>query len=202
MALVLIGCEVSGVVRDEFRKAGHEAYSCDVQKGEGLHIQGDVVDAIKSRRWRFIGLHPPCTALAVSGNAHYAKGKAKHAARIGALDWTSTLWDLARNCATACYLENPVGVLSRRIGKPTQTIQPHQFGHDASKATCLWLHGLPPLQPTGHVAPRLVSGKPRWGNQTDSGQNRLGPSPTRAAERARTYQGIAAAMAEQWGPLL
>jgi hypothetical protein len=95
-------------------------------------------------------------------------------------------------------LENPVGIISKRIRKPDQIIQPYQFGEDASKKTCLWLHGLPKLKPTGYVEPRIVNGKPRWGNQTDSGQNKLAPSDTRWKERSATYHGIARAMAEQW----
>lgn len=96
-------------------------------------------------------------------------------------------------------LENPVGCISTRIRKPTQIIQPYQFGDDASKKTCLWLRNLPPLTPTKYIPPRMVNGKPRWANQTDSGQNKLGPSEDRWKERSRTYQGIADAMATQWG---
>jgi hypothetical protein len=96
-------------------------------------------------------------------------------------------------------VENPVGCISTRIRKPDQIIQPWQFGEDASKATCLWLSGLPKLVPTGHVAPRMVNGKPRWANQTDSGQNKLGPSDDRWKLRSATYPGIANAMATQWG---
>ena len=99
-------------------------------------------------------------------------------------------------------IENPISVISSRIRKPDQVIQPWQFGHDASKKTCLWLKNLPLLQPTKIIEPRIINGKQRWGNQTDSGQNRLPPSETRWAERSITYQGIADAMADQWGPLL
>jgi hypothetical protein len=98
-------------------------------------------------------------------------------------------------------LENPIGIISTRIRRPEQIIQPHQFGGDASKGTCLWLKNLPLLVPTKHIAPRIVNGKPRWANQTDSGQNKLSPSDNRASVRAITYPGIAAAMAEQWGSL-
>jgi len=98
-------------------------------------------------------------------------------------------------------LENPKGCISSRIRKPDQTIQPYQFGDDASKATCLWLVNLPPLKPTSYVEPRLVNGKPRWANQTDSGQNRLTPSEDRWKERSRTFPGIAEAMADQWSCL-
>jgi len=98
-------------------------------------------------------------------------------------------------------IENPVSCISSRIRKPDQTIQPYQFGHDASKRTCLWLKGLSPLpiDPALYVEPRMVNGKPRWANQTDSGQNKLGPSPDRWKERSETYSGIANAMAQHWG---
>ena len=96
-------------------------------------------------------------------------------------------------------IENPIGCISTRIRKADQTIQPYQFGHDASKATCLWLKGLPPLEPTQYVEPRIVNGRKRWGNQTDSGQNRLPPSADRWKIRSETYIGIAEAMANQWG---
>lgn len=99
-------------------------------------------------------------------------------------------------------LENPVGCISTRIRRPTQKIQPYDFGEDASKATCLWLKGLPSLVPTQRVAPRIVNGKPRWSNQTDSGQNKLAPSADRARLRSLTYPGIAQAMADQWGPVV
>jgi hypothetical protein len=98
-------------------------------------------------------------------------------------------------------LENPIGCISTRVRKPEQVIQPWQFGDDASKATCLWLKNLPPLKPTKLIPGRLVNGKRRWANQTDSGQNRLSPSADRWKKRSETYQGIAAAMAEQWGSL-
>jgi len=95
-------------------------------------------------------------------------------------------------------IENPIGIMSTLFRKPDQIIQPWQFGDDASKATCLWLRGLPLLKPTKIIAPRLVNGRPRWGNQTDSGQNKLPPSTDRATLRSITYPGIAAAMADQW----
>lgn len=98
-------------------------------------------------------------------------------------------------------IENPVSVISSRIRKPDQIVQPWQFGHDASKTTCLWLKGLPTLTPTKMVEPRVINGRKRWGNQTDSGQNRLGPSPDRWKIRSATFQGIAQAMAQQWSSL-
>jgi hypothetical protein len=141
--------------------------------------------------------HPPCTHLAVSGAAHFA---AKQASGVQqeALDFVRALLDAP---IPRIALENPVSIISSRIRKPDQIVQPYQFGHDASKKTCLWLKGLPLLKPTQMVEPRLVDGKPRWENQTNSGQNRLGPSPDRWKKRSTTFQGIADAMAEQWGNL-
>ena len=115
-----------------------------------------------------------------------------------AIFFAEMLWNapIAKKC-----IENPIGCLPTfsSLMKPTQIIQPYNFGEDASKATCLWLEGLPPLQDTKFIEPRYVDGKPRWSNQTDSGQNKLAPSARRSADRAKTYQGIADAMAEQWG---
>ena len=207
---VLIGCAYSGEGREAFRRRGHNAYSVDLlpaDDGSPYHIQGDIRDAIQAGppgqltyTWELLIAHPPCTALCVSGNHKYAAGKPAHYERLDSMAWTSNLWALALDhCVRICF-ENSRGVLARTaMGKPTQTIQPHQFGHDASKTTDLWLHFLPTLAGTQEVAPRWVDNKPRWANQTDSGQNRLGPSATRWKERARTYSGIAAAMADQWG---
>ena len=120
---------------------------------------------------------------------------------LDAIAFAESLWNapVSRIC-----IENPIGALSTKsnLGRFSQWIQPYEFGHDASKKTCLWLKNLPPLQKTGpFIAPRIVNGKPRWANQTDSGQNKLGPSEQRSADRARTYSGIALAMASQWGKL-
>jgi site-specific DNA-cytosine methylase len=192
---VLIACEFSGIVRDAFRARGHDAWSCDLLPTEqpGNHIVGNVLEQLYAGRWDLMIAHPPCTHLAVSGARWFHK---KRVEQHIALDFVRILLDAPiRRIA----IENPVSIISSRIRKPDQIIQPHEYGHDASKKTCLWLKGLPKLQPTRHVQPRMVNGKPRWANQTDSGQNRLGPSDTRAAERARTYQGIADAMVDQWG---
>jgi hypothetical protein len=152
---------------------------------------------------------PPCTYLTCSAEWAYGDGpyhqklkpetlagSARRAARTEAIEFTRSLWntDIPR-----IAIENPVGVLSRELGRPAQIVQPYLFGDDASKATCLWLKGLPVLSPTDTVAPRFINGRPRWANQTDSGQNRLSPSPDRATVRGITYPGIAKAMAEQWG---
>ena len=228
---VLIGREVSGVVREAFVRAGHFAVSADLKpapKGSDpheLHYHGDVWDLIREP-WRMIPggdparggaaggwdlgiFHPECTYLTCSAEWAYGPGpyhqnvkpgtltgKARQLARAQAYEFFMGLW----NCGIPrIAIENPVGVMSRLFRKPDQIIQPYQFGHDASKATCLWLKGLPKLRPTQMIEPRMVNGKPRWANQTDSGQNRLSPSDTRAGDRARTYEGIAQAMASQWG---
>ena len=197
---VLIACEYSGAVRDAFIRAGHYAASCDLLPSEsplGDHYQGDVMDII-GHDWDLMIAHPPCTFLCASG-LHWNKRRPERAQQTeAALDFVRQLLDapIAR-----IALENPIGCISTRIRKPDQTIQPWQFGHDASKATCLWLKGLPPLTPTDQIAPRLVNGRKRWGNQTDSGQNKLPPSADRWKIRSETYKGIADAMANQWSKL-
>jgi len=197
---VLVACEYSGAVRDAFIRAGHYAASCDLLPSEsplGDHYQCDVMDII-SHDWDLMIAHPPCTYLCSSG-LHWNKRRPERAQQTeAALDFVRQLLDapIAR-----IALENPIGCISTRIRKPDQTIQPHQFGHDASKATCLWLKGLPPLTPTDQIAPRLVNGRKRWGNQTDSGQNKLPPSADRWKIRSETYKGIADAMANQWSKL-
>jgi site-specific DNA-cytosine methylase len=191
---VLIACEYSGTVRDAFIAKGHDALSCDLlpTDKEGPHYQGDVFDIIGDG-WDMMIAHPPCTHLAVSG-ARWFKDKAKEQEQ--ALDFVRALLnaDIPR-----IALENPISIISSKVRKPDQIVQPWQFGHDASKSTCLWLKGLPKLVPTSLVAPRIVNGKKRWANQTDSGQNRLTPSEDRWKIRSETYSGIAKAMADQWG---
>ena len=191
---VLIACEYSGTVRDAFIAKGHDAMSCDLlpTDKEGPHYQGDVFDIIGDG-WDLMIAHPPCTHLAVSG-ARWFKDKAKEQEQ--ALDFVRALLnaDIPR-----IALENPISIISSKVRKPDQIVQPWQFGHDASKSTCLWLKGLPKLVPTSLVAPRIVNGKKRWANQTDSGQNRLTPSEDRWKIRSETYSGIAKAMADQWG---
>lgn len=212
---VLIGCESSGTVRDAFARQGWDAWSCDLlpSVNGGQHIQGNVLDVLASgaRGADLFIVHPPCTYLTNSAEWAYRDvqtkrikpgtltGAARRAARVEAVEF-------ARACYSApvpfIALENPVGHLSAALGKPAQIIQPHQYGHDASKGTCLWLKNLPPLVGTQNVEPRIVvrEGRiyKRWANQTDSGQNRLPPSADRWRIRSVTYQGIADAMAEQW----
>ena len=195
---VLVACEYSGKVRDAFAALGHDAMSCDLLPTDspGKHYQGDVFDIINDG-WDLMVAHPPCTDLAVSGAKHFA-AKQADGRQDAALNFVRRLLDAPINLIA---LENPVSIISSRIRKPDQVVQPWMFGHDASKKTCLWLKNLPPLQATQKVAPRLVNGTPRWGNQTDSGQNRLGPSEDRWKIRSKTYQGLAEAMANQWGCL-
>ena len=194
---VLIACESSGTVRDAFTRAGHDAMSCDMLPTEqpGPHYQGDVMD-ILCDGWDMLIGHPPCTYLSVSGMHWTTRGMRDPQLTEDALAFARLLMDapIAR-----IAIENPVSIISSRIRKPDQIIQPYEFGHDASKKTCLWLKNLPLLRPTEYVEPRIVNGKPRWANQTDSGQNKLPPSADRWRMRSKTYQGIADAMAEQWG---
>ena len=195
---VLVGCEYSGRVRNAFREAGHDAWSCDLLPSEDdspFHIQGDVLPLL-DQGWDLGIFHPPCTYLAVSGLHWNKRDPARAAKTEEALDFVRTLMSAP---IERIAVENPVSCISSRIRKPDQIIQPYEFGEDASKRTCLWLKNLDLLTPTHMVAPRLVDGKPRWSNQTDSGQNRLGPSEDRWKERSRTFVGVAKAMAEQWG---
>ncbi len=207
---VLIGCAASGIVREAFRRRGFDAWECDLRPSEdgGPHIVGDVLDVIASQHWDVLIAHPPCTYLAGSG-LHWNKrrpGRAKQTE--AALAFVRALWSAP---VKHIAIENPVGCIGTRIAPPSQSIQPYEFGDDASKRTCLWLRNLPRLRPapSARFAGRMVewprgSGRmvERWGNQTDSGQNKEPPSETRWIERSRTYPGIAEAMAEQWGRFL
>jgi hypothetical protein len=216
--LVLIGCEFSGRVRDAFIAEGHDAVSCDLLPTEapGPHMQCDVLEAARSRRWDLGVFHPPCTFLTSAGTRWFYHPDDRHLPlekrrphpsypdrserREEAVRFVREI--LALNIPRIA-LENPVGILSSRIRKPNQVIHPWMFGDDASKATCLWLKGLPKLVPTKLVwASRFVDGKPRWGNQAPCGADRLGPSADRWKVRSTTYPGIAKAMAEQWGRIV
>ena len=208
---MLVACEYSGRVRDAFIAKGHEAISCDLlpTKQFGPHYQGNVFDIIYNGFDLMIA-HPPCTYLTCSAEWAYKDpkdinkklspdklyGQARRDAREDAIKFFIRL-ALAR--IDKICIENPIGVMSTRFRKPDQFIQPYEYGHDASKRTCLWLKGLPQLQPTNYIEPRYVNGLPRWGNQTDSGQNREPPSKDRWKVRSTTWQGWADAMADQWG---
>ena len=194
---VIIGCESSGTVRDAFIRAGHDAMSCDMLPTEkpGPHYQGDVRDVLGDG-WDLLIGHPPCTYLSVSGMHWTTRGLRDPKLTEDALAFARLLMDAP---ISKIAIENPVSIISSRIRKPDQIIQPYEFGHDASKKTCLWLKNLPLLRPTEYVEPRVVDGKRRWANQTDSGQNKLAPSADRWKLRSKTYQGIADAMAQQWG---
>ena len=196
---VLVACEYSGRVRDAFLAKGHYAMSCDLLPSDSLnsgdHYQGDVTK-ILDHDWDLMIAHPPCTYLSVSGMHWTTRGLRDPKLTEDALDFVKLLMDAP---IPKIALENPVSVISSRIRKPDQIINPYEFGHDASKKTCLWLKNLPKLIATDFVEPRIINGRKRWGNQTDSGQNKLAPSDDRWKIRSATYEGIAKAMAEQWG---
>ena len=182
---VIVACEYSGRVREAFRKLGHDAWSCDILESEDdseFHIQTRIEDIIDDG-WDLMIAHPPCTHLAVSGARHF---KAKQASGVQqeALEFVRLLLEAD---IPKIALENPISIISSKIRKPDQIIQPWQFGHGETKATCLWLKGLPKLVPTN-----IVEGR-------EQRIHKMPPSPTRWKERSRTYQGIADAMAQQWG---
>ena len=185
---VLVACEYSGVVSSAFRALGHTAYSCDLLPTEGdprWHMQMDVLKVLTARvePWDLMVAHPPCTHLAVSG-ARWFKNKVKEQAE--AIEF---FMQLARANVPRICIENPVCIMSRLWRKPDQIIQPWQFGHGETKATCLWLRGLPKL-----TATNVVDGREQrvW---------KMSPGPNRWKARSRTFTGIAKAMAEQWGCL-
>lgn len=256
---VLVACEYSGRVRNAFAALGHDVMSADFEPSEDNsphHYQGDCFDLIKDRQFDLMIAHPPCTYLSVSGMHWTTRGLRDPKLTEDALEFVQRLMDAP---IPKIAIENPISVISTRVRKPDQVVQPWWFGEDASKKTCLWLKGLQNLElninqvvpPKGwsrvmcaadmlecedcgepfcpecnthysdcdcigptedntetKVVDRVLFGtriqpapKMIWGNQTPSGQNKLGPSPTRWKERSRTYQGIAEAMANQWGKL-
>lgn len=191
---VLVACEFSGIVRDAFIRAGHEAVSCDLLPTEspGPHFQGDVrdiIDGLAWGPWDLMVAHPPCTHLAVSGARWFAEKREEQAE---ALEFVRLLLDAP---IPRIALENPVSVISSRIRKPDQTIQPYEYGHPESKKTCLWLKGLPRLIPTNDVSEEMA-GLP-FSQRTRV--HFASPGPDRWKERSRTLPGIAEAMAQQWG---
>ena len=202
MKNVLILCETSGALRQRFKYAGHYATSVDTLPADdgfdddgrptGVnHCQGDAfkhLEMLPDNSVDLIVAHPPCTALCLSGSAWYGQGMAKHAKRLEAMEWTEKLWNLCKRKGKRVAFENPVGVLGHTsLGKATQYIQPWQFGHGETKATCLWLKNLSKLNPTN-----IVDGR-------EARIHKLPPSKDRWKLRSITYEGIANAMAEQWG---
>ena len=224
---VLVACECSGRVKTAFRERGFDAWSCDLKPSEipddKYHLEGDIQEVLRNiPEWDLMIAHPDCQYLASSGLHWNSRIPGRHQKTNEAIEFVKWLLSVPIPCIA---LENPIGCISTKIRKPDQIIQPYQFGEDASKATCLWLKGLPKLQPTEYVLPhwrcecgyqfkntiygrfcpdchKNSYGKWVWANQTPSGQNKLSPSDHRKADRARTYQGIANAMADQWGDYL
>jgi hypothetical protein len=196
MSKILIACEESQTVTKAFRKRGLDAFSCDILPCSGgypeWHIQDDVCHILK-RKWDLVIAFPPCDHLAVSGARWFAQKRADGRQQQG-IDFFMQFTKL--HCKWA--IENPVGIMSTQYRKPDQIIQPYEFGHPESKKTCLWLNDLPLLKPTKILR---IPECGYWNNQTPSGQNKLGPSPERAQIRSKTYQGIAEAMANQWGEI-
>ena len=197
---VLVACEYSGTVRDAFIKQGHDAMSCDLlpTDNDGPHHQGDVYDMLK-QDWDLIIAHPPCTALTVAGNSTYGEGQPKYAERLASVEWTVGLWKAMTSASPRVCMENPVGVL-RRLGgmHAPQFVQPYQFGHMEQKKTGLFLHCLPKLQETSNVYNEMM----KLPKNLRERLHYLPPSPDRWKIRSTTYQGIADAMAEQWGAVM
>ena len=187
MMRVLVACEFSGRVRQAFRNAGHDAWSCDLYEdsddGSEYHVRGDALEMAYSQPWDLMIAHPPCTHLAVSGARHFA-AKRRDGRQRAALDFVRAIMVAP---IERIAVENPISIISTAIRRPDQIIQPWQFGHGETKATCLWLKGLPKLAPT-HV----VDGR-------SPAIHRIPPSADRWKKRSRTYAGIAQAMAAQWG---
>jgi hypothetical protein len=186
---ILIGCEESQVICGEFRKAGYEAYSCDLEAtrgNAGWHYQANIMEIIPLRRWSLIILHPDCTAMAVSGNRWYGKGMPLNKKRVDAIQWTIGLWELAIKYSERVALENPVSVIFKHLPNVFY-LQPWQHGHGETKKTGFALSGLEPLNPTNVVEGR----EPRvW---------KMAPSKTRKRDRSQTYSGVAKAIVHQWG---
>jgi len=193
---VLVACEFSGTVRDAFIARGHDAMSCDLEPAPGKHYQGNVLEILRDG-WDLMIAHPPCTYLTVAANkwmkpeyAHRFPDRPQQ--REDAIDFFRALWraDIPR-----IAIENPIGIMSSRLRKPDQVLQPWMFGHPERKATCLWLSNLPPLYPTKNVKQEMLS----LSRSEQHKMHHLPPSKDRWKLRSITYQGIADAMASQWG---
>ena len=210
---ILIGFEESQTVTKAFRDLGYNAYSCDLKPCSGghpeWHLQSDIRQALQLRKWKFIGLHPTCTAMALSGNRHYAKGKPKHQLRVDAIEWTIGIWNESCEIADFVYMENPLGAMNgdKRLPKP-QIVQPYYFGDAERKTTCLWLHGLKPLEyaiadnlfmTKTSVEPILIQTPKgdklsKWHYDSYKLKNQ-----DKAEMRSKTFPNIAKQMASQWG---
>lgn len=230
---ILVACEESQEVTKAFRANGFEAFSCDTEPCSGghpeWHIQDDVLMYVDTGEWDMMIAHPPCTYLTVA-NTYMNRGCSKYTAEEAVElrhDAVMFFFAIAEAPIPFIAIENPIGIMSKIYGKPNQIIQPWEFGHPESKATCLWLKGLPILKATDYAdwkqyrcrcggvfevelgkygcqncAGEMGAAKPLWDNMTKSGQNKLPPSKDRAKLRSKTYPGIAAAMADQWGKFL
>lgn len=190
---VLVACEYSGTVREAFRKAGHDAWSCDILPTDvaGNHYQDDALKVAYNHHWDLMIAHPPCTDIAVSGAAHF-KEKIADGRQQSALEFVRALLNAP---VDKICLENPVSVISTKIRKPSQIIQPYQFGHLEQKKTCLWLKGIPPLVETNNVFDEMM----KLPKSKRERIHYLGPSVNRWKLRSTTFSGIAEAMANQWG---
>ena len=199
MARVLVACEYSGRVRQAFRDLGHDAWSCDLyepaEDGSPWHREGDAERIAYEGGWDLMICHPPCTYLTNSGERWMKGNPERQAARKEAVRFAVALMGAP---IPMIAMENPIGHLSTAYRKPDQIIQPHQFGHPETKSTCLWLKGLPKLAPTDDVREAMS----RLSLAERSRIHWMPPGPERWKERSRTYEGIARAMAAQWGPLL
>jgi site-specific DNA-cytosine methylase len=183
---ILIGCEFSGIVREAFRKKGHVVYSCDLDPSTDnspYHIQDDVFNVLLRESWDMLIAFPPCTHLCSSGARWFAE-KRNDGRQIAAINF---FLNLASSNVPKICIENPIGIMSSRYRKPDQIVQPWQFGHPETKATCFWLKNLPILKPTNIVKP------------TEQRIWRMPPSKDRSKLRSIFFSGIAEAMAEQWG---
>lgn len=195
---VLIACEYSATVRDAFLAKGHDAWSCDILPTEGdpaRHIQGDALEVAYGLPWDLMVAHPPCTYLSRAG-ARWWKDPARQVLADKAAEFVFALRDAPISCIA---IENPIGQLNRRWRYPDQTIQPHQFGHPFSKATCLWLKNLPLLTPTKHVADHTPFLPSNVGKGRREGQRWSKGQTSSAKEASRTFAGVGEAMADQWG---
>jgi hypothetical protein len=192
---VLIACEFSGIVRDAFLALGHDAMSCDLLQTEvpGPHYQGNVLDLLgeNADMWDLMIAHPPCTHMAVCGNGTWANTPEREAAQ----EWTRKLWDACVNIAPKVCFENPVSTLSRALPVKAEYIQPYQFGHPETKKTGLWLHGLPMLEETNNVYEHMMTLPLKDRHKVWYAS----PGADRGKERSKFFQGVADAMADQWG---